>query len=285
MNKETRSAAKEAIRLTKILDVFCQIHGGDRYPVNVEKLALECASFYQWDDPISEVRGADITGFDGGLFKDSDSGRWLLLYNHAVDSPGRIRFTQAHELGHYILHRQTHEAFECSEVDMLNWDPQEKDIESQADKFASHLLMPLHDYRNQLGDSVDLNALGHCADRYGVSLTAAILKWLDYTDQKAMLVHSRDGYIKWSWSSQPAFKAGAFFKSKGPPVAVPVASLAANHSLKIEKSGQNLQAKIWFEHADSETPLREMKLSSDRYDTVLSLLVLPTSLSAWRPRY
>jgi hypothetical protein len=278
------SAAKEANKLTKILDIFHQAHGGYRYPVNVKELALQCADLFAWDDPISEVKPANIPGFDGGLFKDLETKRWLLLYNQSVESLGRIRFTQAHELGHYILHRQVKESFQCSEEDMLNWDIEEKDIESQADKFASNLLMPLHDFREQVTNTVDLDVLGFCADRYGVSLTAAILRWLEHTDQKAVVIHSRDGYMNWSWSSQAALKAGAFFRTKRSPVPIPETSLAANSLIKLEKAGQPVPARIWFEHAEEITQLREMKVSSDRHDIVISLLILPRSADVWKAR-
>lgn len=285
MSSTSRTATKEAIWLTKLLDALHLAHGVPRYPVNVEQLALQCAEQYRWNDPIAQVSDADIPGFVGGLFKDSDKNRWLLLYNPKIGSPGRIRFTQAHELGHYILHRQLQDMFQCSAEDMLNWDPDEKDIESQADRFASHLLMPLHDYREQVSDTVDLDVLGHCANRYGVSLSAAILKWLDHTDQKAVLIHSRDGYMNWSWSSHPAWKAGAFFKTKQAPVPLPYGSLALDDSIAQEKKGQSVPARIWFEHADKELPLREMKLTSERYDVVLTLLVLPKFCDVWKPRY
>jgi hypothetical protein len=165
-------------------------------------------------DPITQVQAANIKGFDGALFPGDGRKEWLLLYNEAVSSPGRVRFTQAHELGHYILHRQLRESFQCSDADMLNWSKDDKDIEGQADLFASYLLMPLDDYRKQVTATVDLDLLGHCADRYGVSLTAAILKWLQYTDEKAVLVMSNDGFINWAWSSEPAAKAGAFFRTR-----------------------------------------------------------------------
>lgn len=284
MNKVTLSAAKEANKLTKILDTFHQVHGGFRYPVNVKDLALQCADLFKWDDPISEVKAANIPGFDGGLFKDAETKRWLLLYNQSVESFGRIRFTQAHELGHYILHRHVKETFQCSDEDMLNWDVEEKDIESQADKFAATLLMPLHDFREQVTDIVDLEVLGACADRYGVSLIAAILRWLEHTDQKAVVIHSRDGYMNWSWSSQPAIKAGAFFRTKRSPVPIPEGSLAANNSIKLEKTGQNVLAKTWFEHAEEGGALREMKITSDRLDIVISLIILPRLAEVWKPR-
>jgi hypothetical protein len=34
-----------------------------------------------------------------------------------------------------------------------------------------------------------------------VSLTAAILKWLEFTPESALLVCSRDGFIDWAVSS------------------------------------------------------------------------------------
>lgn len=167
---------------------------------------------------------------------------------------------------------------------MLNWDIEEKDIESQADKFASNLLMPLHDFREQVTNTIDLDVLGFCADRYGVSLTAAILRWLEHTDQKAVVIHSRDGYMNWSWSSQAALKAGAFFRTKRSPVPIPEASLAANSLIKLEKTGQPVPARIWFEYAEEITQLREMKVSSDRHDMVITLLILPRSADVWKAR-
>jgi hypothetical protein len=167
---------------------------------------------------------------------------------------------------------------------MLDWDIEEKNIESQADKFASNLLMPLHDFREQVTNTVDLDVLGACADRYGVSLTAAILRWLEHTDQKAVVIHSRDGYMNWSWSSQAGLKAGAFFRTKHAPVPIPDGSLAANSLIKLEKAGQPVPARIWFEHAEDITQLREMKVSSDRHDIVISLLILPRSADVWKAR-
>jgi hypothetical protein len=42
-------------------------------------------------------------------------------------------------------------------------------------------------------DKVDLDMISHCADRYRVSLIAAVLRWLQYTARRAVLVISRDG--------------------------------------------------------------------------------------------
>lgn len=280
---ETWTPQRAANRLVKLAEVFSAAHGVDRFPVNVPSLALEAARIFGWSDPITQVQAANIKGFDGALFPGDGRKEWLLLYNETVSSPGRVRFTQAHELGHYILHRQARDSFQCSDADMLNWTKDDKDIEGQADLFASYLLMPIDDYRKQVTATVDLDLLGHCADRYGVSLTAAILKWLQYTDEKAVLVMSNDGFINWAWSSEPAAKAGAFFKTRNNVIPVPDSSLAAKPEISHDRKGTQMPASIWFPHARADTPLREMKICAEQYGIVLSLLHLPLSAEVWPP--
>jgi len=278
------AAPKAAHRLTHILDTYAAAGGVARFPVDVKVLALGCAQLFKWPDPITSVEAANIRGFEGALLPSDERKRWLLLYNASMRSPGRIRFTQAHELAHYILHRSERQSFECTQEDMLNWSVDDQDIEGQADEFASYLLMPLNDYRLQVSGTVDLDVMGHCADRYGVSLTAAILKWLSYTDEKALIIMSTDGYMNWAWSSQPAFKAGAFFRTRGQTIAVPAGSITADDAISSERHGVDVPATVWFPHAEPQLYLREMKLYSEHYDSVVTLLALPRVATAWRPR-
>lgn len=279
-DKQVWTPQRAANRLSKIMEAFGSVHGG-RFPVDVPMLAMEAANIFGWSDPITEVTPVDIKSFDGALFPDDERKKWVLLFNSAQASPGRIRFTQAHELGHYILHRQARPAFQCSNDDMLDWE--DKTIEAQADLFASYLLMPLDDFRAQVATTVDLELLGHCAERYGVSLTAAVLKWLQYTEENAILVLSRDGFMQWTFSSRPASRAGVFFSTRKQTIEVPAGSLAAAPGVKYERRGIELPAKIWFPHAEVGTSVREMRVSSDQYDYVLSLLILPRSATVWRP--
>lgn len=272
---------KAANRLNKILEAV-PAEFQQRFPVDVPSMARETANIFKWSDPITEIEGVDIKKFEGMLFPNENKTAWKLLYNKNVTSEGRIRFTQAHELGHYILHRTMQDEFRCTEEDMRNWSD-DGNIEGQADLFASYLLMPLDDYRKQLDTDVDFDQLGICATRYGVSLTAAILKWLEHTDDSAVLVVSRDGFIDWACSSKRAHKAGAFFRTRSNTIEVPAASLAAKSDIAHDRSGIEVPAQVWFPHADKRMTLKEMKVFSDQYDCVFTILKLPRSATVWPP--
>lgn len=278
MSIEKFSPPRAANTLSRILTTFSEAHGTPRFPVNVKELALGCGEIFGWEDKITEVQAASIPGFEGCLFANNK--KWLLLYNDTV-LPGRVRFTQAHELGHFILHRMLQDSFQCSNEDMRNLSEDERDIEAQADRFSSYLLMPIDDYREQINTQVDIELLSHCADRYGVSLTASVLKWIDFTDEKAAIVMSKDGFIDWAWSSKAAKKSGAYFMTRGNVIPIPDRSLAADTSITNERKGVKVPASIWFKHADKDMHLREMKVYSDQFDSVLTLLYLPQSADVW----
>lgn len=278
IDKPPKRPMAEANRLSTLLRLS---RGTERFPVDVEELAKEYASQFGYGDPISHILGDDLPGFEGALYAVDADGRkeWALIYNSAISVPGRIRFTLAHEFGHYILHRNSQDTFECSQEDMLRWESKERQIEAEADAFAACLLMPIDDFRSKLGqDAVDLNLLQDCAQRYGVSLTTAVLKWLEFTPQRALLVVSRDDHILWARSSQSALKSGAFFRTRGRVVRLPTGSLAAATDVVVsEREGVELSAQVWFPREPKEMSLREMKIVSDRYDQTMSLLILPAA--------
>ncbi|MBB3890474.1 hypothetical protein GGQ61_001191 [Phenylobacterium haematophilum] len=248
--------------------------GSDRFPVDVPTVAQEYTIQKYPGDAITRVVGADLPGFDGALFRapQGKSG-WGIFYNSRISSRGRINFTLAHELGHFLLHRIAHpDGIKCGEQDMVRWDSNYAQLEQQANTFAANLLMPLDDFRRRIAASatVDLDQISDCADRYKVSLIAATLRWLSYTDRRAVLVVSRDGYILWSRSSPSALKTGAFFRASSAPIEVPPNSIVGRQGLLVDgKIGVNHPPGVWFRE-----PVREMTIFAEQYDFAISLLLL-----------
>jgi IrrE N-terminal-like domain len=160
----------------------------------------------------------------------------------------------------------------CGEQDIVRWDSEYGQIEHQANVFSAGLLMPLDDFRRQIpeGDKVDLDMISHCADRYRVSLIAAVIRWLQYTARRAVLVVSRDGFILWSRASKLALKTGALFRTSGPPIAIPADSLAGRQDMIVNgRTGVEVPAGVWFAE-----PVREMTIFAEQYDFAVTLLLL-----------
>ena len=246
--------------------------GNERFPVDVEQLAIEYTR-QVFDDPVTKVIGEPLDEFEGALFPSpSGKPRWLIAYNSALTSGGRIRYTQAHELGHYLLHRKPGQSIRCRAHDMLIWDAAYQRREAEANQFASYLLMPMDDFRRQVdGQAIDLALLGFCADRYGVSLAAAILKWLEFTPEFAVLVVSCDGFIEWASSSKPALRKGAFFRTRNrPPIPVPEGTLATQPSGYLNPDCMDHPCGVWFRSFAAT----EFAVISERYEMALSLLLL-----------
>jgi hypothetical protein len=250
------------------------VHGKDRFPVDVTLVAKEYSAQRYPDDPVSLVLGRSLPGIDGALCR-APAGKkgWGIFYNSAIASEGRINFTLGHEFGHYLIHRPAYPAgIQCGAQDVVRWDREYAQIEHEANVFSAGLLMPLDDLRRQIpeGDKVDLDMISHCADRYRVSLIAAALRWLQFTARRAVLVVSRDGFILWSRASKPAKRTGAFFRTSGPPIAIPADSLAGRQDMIVDgRSGVELPAGIWFAE-----PVREMTIFAEQYDFAVTLLLL-----------
>lgn len=241
---------------------------GKRFPVDVRTIALEYSK--RFADSIKTIKAAEIDTFEGALCPLPKAGKWAILYNPSIASPGRINFTLAHELGHYLCHRTVNPAgFECGQQGILGFGDDEamRQIEQEADTFASYLLMPIDDYREQVGRSaMSLELLNHAADRYGVSRTAAAIKWLDFTTECAAIVVATNGFVLWGWRSRSAKRRRIFYE-KG--MELPPASLATNPALMVGELGTLHNRGVWHPRCE----VREMAIFADSYEMTISLLI------------
>jgi Zn-dependent peptidase ImmA (M78 family) len=266
---------KEAARITKMLDA---VFGEDRFergPVDVSGLALEYSKAIDPNGPIHEVVERRLPGCVGALvYSDTRPRQWAIMY-HEGQSLGRRAFTIGHEFGHYILHRKLIESdssydhgIYCDENSIVRRNG--IGIESEADEFAAALLMPLHDFRRQLPSNTrpDFEKLCELARRYGVSLTAVILRWLECTETRAMMVVSNEGFALWAKSSDAAFKSGRFVRTKDVVYELPSNAIAVTREFNQNAvAGVLRPAGIWFPE-----PTVEMCFRSERYDQEITLL-------------
>ncbi|GLR26043.1 ImmA/IrrE family metallo-endopeptidase [Limnobacter litoralis] len=272
----------EANRISKMLNA---VLGTERFPVKVDELALEYSHQCFADSPIDKVQGEDLDDFDGMLAANKSRSKWLILYNSATASEGRKRFTIAHEFGHYLLHRHQQDRFECGGDDIETGDNNGRDIEAESDSFASTLLMPLDDFRRQVdGQPISFDLLGHCAERYGVSLTAAALRWTEIAPKRAVLVASRDDHMLWAKSNEAALRSGAYFATRKNTIELPRQALAHSYNGWDAGDQQTGRAQSWFPREPASMPVTEMTRVAGQYDYTLTLLLMPDA--EWqRPRH
>ncbi|MCO1697909.1 ImmA/IrrE family metallo-endopeptidase [Pseudomonas aeruginosa] len=271
----TLTPKSEAIRISRVLQ---HVLGPDRFPVNVRELTLEWSSQTCPDQPILGIKPVPLPSFEGMLAKSPKGDGWMIGVNEDVESEGRIRFTIAHEFGHYILHRERQSHFNCSNQDMHTWDPHGREIELEADTFASYLLMPLDDFKAQIdGQPFSLDLLRHCADRYGVSVTAAALKWREVAPGRVIVLSAKDGFLDWSCSNERAFRSGAYFATRKAPIELPAESILNHAARSVGGQSGVVPASVWLPRENTELEIEEhaFVIEGHDYNYTLGVLILP----------
>ena len=243
---------------------------GPQFPVEADRVALDYTARRFSDCPIGKIGTHDVDGFEGMLIERPEKKCWYILLDKRVSLPGRTNFTIAHELGHFLMHRAQENDFRCNQRAVLDYGSGEsKKREQEANIFASYLLMPMNDFREQVGaNPISFDLLEHCADRYRTSLTATILKWLEFTGEAGVLIVAREGFVLWSKPSTNARKHGFYFPSG---TAIPERSRAAVASTfrHEDRAGVLVPRGVWH----PSEPVCEMLIVSDRYDFTISLIV------------
>lgn len=270
------------IRITQLLKAS---FGKEYFPVTAETIRMVAMDYSKQlfpEEAITLVQGNELSqGVEGMLLPNPNKqGEWGIIYNTKVSSTGRINFTLSHELGHYLMHRQkSPEGIRCSHRDMMDWRSEEAKVEGEANTFASFLLMPLDDFREQIANEKPSMALmQHLANRYGVSVSAAILKWLGITNKRAMIVVGKEGFIDWAWSSKSLLKSGVFYRARQDVIELPQQSLAVRNDVSIDNIAGVLHPQgVWV----GSEEVHEMTILARQGDMPISLLLYPDS----EPKY
>ncbi len=121
---------------------YADVQGLGSIPLNVEAIARK---FGISVEPVSLKD--DISGI---LYEDKENNSWVLRVNKE-HHPNRQRYTIAHELGHFCLHRHLKQFFE----DKIFFRGSESNKEEwQANEFASAILIPEQKFREKVRSGI-----------------------------------------------------------------------------------------------------------------------------------
>jgi hypothetical protein len=254
-----------AAELTKLLDAS---RPSDRFQFDIAQLTRDVSRHYGAGDPIVSIEEADITDCEGVLYPSEDRTSWGILTRRGTHR-ARRRFTIAHELGHWLMHRRLMKAGHRSSEAAIQG-RSKLIVEREANEFASNLLMPFNDFREQIpaNEKTSIARLSGCAERYGVSFTASTLQWLRYTERAAVFIVTRDGYVLWCWASAAAYSAGLVVSSRNGPVGVPATCAVAQTLFDDQaKLGLVRRGEGWFER-----PHLEMAVRSEHFEREFTVI-------------
>ncbi len=120
----------------KHAEEFCVQNGIDNYPVEIVRICREngIKVFEEYLD--SEVSGLIVV--DDKEWKKYNTNQFIIV--NLAESAVRRRFTIAHELAHFVLHRNGNKLY--AHRDMINEGNVRNSIEQEANYFAANILMP-----------------------------------------------------------------------------------------------------------------------------------------------
>lgn len=208
----------------------------------------ECGLDDPTELPLNEIilgRGAfyeelPLEGKEGEIVSYND--RSIITVNSNIQFNTKKRFVAAHELAHYELHRNIKPVISDTEADLLSW-YQGGEHEMEANEFAAEFLMPSElFYKECFKKKFSPKVIEELANRFQVSKTAAILKFVKRGNHPVFIVYCKDNKMKWFKHSEDWRYFSLFERDQPPP-----SGTVASELFTTKKFYQNdeLEQQIW----------------------------------------
>lgn len=141
---------------------------------------------------------------DAYCFRDNYYGLYVILYNDEIISEGRKLWNLAHEIGHLVLKHPNPLSENIS-------DEENKVLESEANFFASQLLLPDCILKILIKNGVPVTP-AYLSNTFGLSLEAATNRW------KSMRTKYENKYFDTDFDETIIFKFDKFLKKLYPKI-------------------------------------------------------------------
>lgn len=159
------------------------------YPVDLNELSKKLSIKVLHTDLDSE-----------GYFINKSGKLYILLRQNTIDVE-RQRFTFAHEIGHALLHADSSIiSVDANKDKYFNYVKELDTIEKQANYFASELLCPSKNLKNELPNkTLTFSFIDRIADKYQISRQTAAIKCVEHskTENELLIFYDENHEIKW----------------------------------------------------------------------------------------
>jgi len=158
-------------------------------------------------EALARVIGLDVIyggleNVDAWLLR-RDDGSGVIRVSDTITNPNRRRFSIAHEIGHWIMHKERGQGYLCTAKDLSDYVNSPEEIE--ANWFAATLLMP----KNLVNDAIkgkdpSFATIEKITRNFETSRIAAARRFVELTRERVILVYSKSGQIIWRTKSKAA---------------------------------------------------------------------------------
>ena len=145
------------------------------------------------------VRNVPIQGSEGRILIKGNTG--LVSINSKITNQGKHNFILAHEIGHFILHKNIVNLFSDTNKTLSEW-YSKGSHETEANIFASELLMPELLFKNKVANrKLNIALIEETSRYFQVSLLATFIRYMNLGRYPIMIVFIENGIIKWKQCS------------------------------------------------------------------------------------
>ncbi len=247
-----------------------------------QKLMLECGI----DDPTEFPLDLILYGRGATLIEkplNNSEGRIvfgkkkaIITVNANIAYSGKRRFVIAHELGHFEMHKNVIQVHNDTDATLEFF--KNGHHETEANEFASELLMPEHLFlRECKGKKFSPDLLRQLSESFQTSVTSTVYKYFELGDQPICLFYSHKNQVKY-WKRPEGYDHFIIDRTRLAPPEDSVASEYFNEGIIYRKneSRQQIWKSTWFELKDGENDndyrFYEYCIITPKYNTVLSIV-------------
>lgn len=223
----------------------------------------------------------DLTHCDGKIIFGNS--KTVIKVNSQIQFPERKRFVAAHEIGHFLMHKNLplpDDTFSNFNIISGMENSFKFGIqELEANEFASEILMPEKLFLNEaIGKKFSPLLIKNLAERFKTSLTATVFRYLHYDLHPICIVFIENGRVKY-WKKSDALKVWIKDYTRLAPPSDSVASeyieIDYDFIYKLEEKAQKIKKSTWFDlgvYNDKDPDFYEYCIPSKRYKTILSII-------------
>tara|TARA_R100000951_G_scaffold65260_1_gene55080 strand:+ start:103 stop:879 length:777 start_codon:yes stop_codon:yes gene_type:complete len=247
-----------------------------------QKLMQECGIDDPTEFPLDLIvfgRGAtliekELQNSEGRIVFGNNSA--IITINSNIPYEGKKRFVIAHELGHFEMHKNLVKVHHDNDATLEYFKNGHQ--ETEANEFASELLMPEHLFRKECeGKKFSPDLLRKLSERFKTSITSVAYKYFELGSHPICLFYSYNNQVKY-WKRPDGYSHFINDRTKLTP---PEDSVAAEFFdtqkiYKKEQSKQQIWKSTWFVlndwDNDNNYKFYEYCIITPKYNTILSIV-------------